>query len=649
MLNTAELIAIAERPGFVETSLIPPGVFGDGDCDKQAPYSVCVAAPSFNVEDRYRPFNFKKDSAAALIERNLKWLRPAARMLSPGGLMFIYGLPAHIARYAAALSGELTFKRWIAVRTMTAQKAGCLRPEHTALLVLSGAGAPLNRVRIPHAKCRYCEETLRDWGGKSHLMHPDGVALSDVWMDLVVDPEDCMPPEVFERILQLSSSPQRANLLLLLEEAHPLPAINFAERPNLLAFNPLKSKPVAEGRKPPDEIINCLHRAPCLDVLKLIPSETVDVAFADPPFNLMKNYNGYRDDKRESDYLGWCKRWLVEYERVLKPGGALFLLNLPKWSALLADFLSRSASLYFQNWIVWNSLPEPKGALMPAHYGLLYFTKGESAARFNYCSMENGWEPFDEAVFPPDRSDVCQRSRCVRKRRASGKTWRGEMTDIWYDIHRERQKDGRAARLKAHPCQTPERLIDRIIRLATNPGDLVLDAFAGTGTTALVAGRLGRRFIAIEQNDEYLQVAERRLSEPARSRACSQQNVMQRKPSKRGLQLELKRLALALGRLPTKADVEAMSKYRLETFESAFASWNAALKAAKNVVGSSNAYTLLQEPQMELFNPTASLKVQPVNQSLPAQESGDGCEQESSPAISAAMTDENAGSEYLIS
>jgi site-specific DNA-methyltransferase (adenine-specific) len=350
-------------------------------------------------------------------------------------------------------------------------------------------------------------------------------------------------------------------------------------------------------------LIDTLHKAPALDVLKMIPSETVDLAFADPPFNLTKNYNGYSDDRNERDYLGWCKRWVIEYERVLKPGGAMFILNLPKWSALLADFLGRAGKLYLQNWIVWNSLPEPKGVLMPAHYALLYFTKGEEGSRFNYCSMENGWEPFDEAVFPPDRADVCQRRGCVRKRRASGRTWRGELTDIWHDIHRDRRPKKGAIDSKAHPCVTPERLIDRIIRLTTEPGDVVLDAFAGTGTTAMVARRLDRRFIAIEQDDDYLCVANRRVTEYRTRERVARPRVSRRQVSKRSLQIELQRLALSLGRLPTKTDVAILSRYKLGAFEEAFDSWGEALKAAKTIAVElpGHPYTCHKDEQLEIF------------------------------------------------
>jgi site-specific DNA-methyltransferase (adenine-specific) len=591
MLNIETLKALAYGAGFnltANTSFHDPATAPQSslpfESNIKTCYSVCVAALAFDPADRYRPFNARAGADSAAIESNAHYLRDAARALDRNGLMFIYGLPRDLARYATALSNDLVFRYWITVRTVTLQKTDQLRPEHTGLLLMSKPGASVNRIRIPHARCRHCGETLKDWGGKAHLMHPDGVALSDVWMDLVVDPDDRMPVEVFERIMDISSSSNRTKLLLLASDPSGMSKDDdYHERSSLDAFNPLKWRrpPGASVRAIPAELIDKLHKAPCLDVLKAIPSETVDLAFADPPFNLTKNYNGYSDDRADRDYMGWCKRWLVEYERVLKPGGSMFILNLPRWSVRLADFLTRTGNLYLQNWIVWNALPEPKGVLMPAHYSLLYFTKGERAARFNYCSMENGWEPFDEAVFPPDRPDVCQRRSCVRRRRSSGKTWRGELTDIWHDIHRERRPIKSTNQKKAHPCETPERLLDRIVRLATNPGDVVLDAFAGTGTTAFVARRLDRRFIAIEQDNDYHQVAGRRLSEQRSSWQRAQRRGKQSKVTQRTLQLELRRLAMMLGRLPSVSDVEGLSKYTIEMFEEAFDTWSAALKAAK--------------------------------------------------------------------
>ncbi|HWP42104.1 MAG TPA: DNA methyltransferase [Blastocatellia bacterium] len=545
-----------------------------------------------------------------MIERNARLLREAARALTPDGLMFVYGLPSHLLRYATALSEVLTFRYWIAVRTMTAQKSGGLRPEHTGLLLFSGPEAVIGRVRTPHSRCRCCGETLKDWGGKSHLMRGDGVALSDVWMDLVVDPEDRLPPEVLERILQLAESSSRRRVLLILPRMVRQGEFYFSGPESIAAFDPLGRRGGDEGssrlRAVPEGLIDRLHNRPCIEVLRKIPSGTIDLAFADPPFNLTKSYNGYSDDLRESDYLGWCKRWLTEYRRVVKPGGAIIVLNLPKWAFRLADFLSRTNELYLQNWVVWNALPEPKGALMPAHYSLLYFTKGPKASRFNHCSMERGWEPFDEAVFPPDRPDVCNRRACIRKRRGSSDLWRGELTDIWHDIHRVRRSKVCAEEGRAHPCQTPEQLVDRIIRLTTNPGDLVLDAFAGVGTTALVARRLGRRFIAIEQDPAYLDMAERRMSRQHTLTRSRKKTSNRSGVSKRKLQIEIQRLALALGRTPTKADVEQFSTYGLEYYERTFNSWAEALKAVRAISSAVSA-------QMELFGKPEECDIEDID------------------------------------
>lgn len=624
MIKIETLRALADRAGFsatlngVDTSACAIQLSFGFERNSSECYSVCVAALQFDAADRYRPFNAKRAADDRMIERNAGLLRESAHALDENGLMFIYGLPRDLARYATALSNDLVFRYWIAVRAATMQKAGRLRPEHMGLLLMSKPGAGVNRIRVPHARCRHCNETLKDWGGKAHLMHPEGVALSDVWMDLVVGSDDRLPVEVFERILDMSSSRDRSKLLLLAPDASSMSKdAGYNEQSSITAFDPLKWRrhPGVSVRAIPAELIDKLHKAPCLDVLKAIPSETVDLAFADPPFNLTKNYNGYSDDRADKDYIGWCKRWLVEYERVLKPGGAIFILNLPRWSVRLADFLTRTNNLYLQNWIVWNALPEPKGVLMPAHYSLLYFTKGERAARFNYCSMENGWEPFDEAVFPPDRPDVCQRRACVRRRRASGKTWRGELTDIWHDIHRERRPIKGEIHKKAHPCETPERFLDRIVRLATNPGDVVLDAFAGTGTTAFVARRLDRRFIAIEQDDNYHQVAGRRLSEQRSSWRRKQKRGKRSKVTQRALQLELRRLAMMLGRLPNKRDVEMLSKYAIEMFESAFDTWSAALKAAKVIAGNLSSPAPEQVEQLEIFDTEPSVAASSYEQS----------------------------------
>ena len=120
-----------------------------------------------------------------------------------------------------------------------------------------------------------------------------------------------------------------------------------------------------------------LYHADCVEILPQIQSDTADLIFADPPFNLKKEYaNGRSDDLTISEYINWSKQWLDECVRILKPGGSLYIYNIPKWCIYYAEYLS--SKLCFQNWIaidMKNSFPV-KDKYTPSHYGLLYFTKG---------------------------------------------------------------------------------------------------------------------------------------------------------------------------------------------------------------------------------------------------------------------------------
>lgn len=91
----------------------------------------------------------------------------------------------------------------------------------------------------------------------------------------------------------------------------------------------------------------------CLAELKRIPDESVDMAFADPPFNLKKNYSSYHDSLEFQEYLQWCELWISEMVRVTKPTGSIFLHNIPKWLTYYATFLNKFA--YFKHWIAWDA------------------------------------------------------------------------------------------------------------------------------------------------------------------------------------------------------------------------------------------------------------------------------------------------------
>jgi site-specific DNA-methyltransferase (adenine-specific) len=268
--------------------------------------------------------------------------------------------------------------------------------------------------------------------------------------------------------------------------------------------------------------LNELYEGNCIEIMDKLYDKfgpCVDLGFADPPYNLDKAYEGYEDALKDREYLKWCNLWLERYVRLLKPTATLFVLNLPKWTTHHAVFLNQH--LYFQNWIVWDALSDPRGNVMPAHYGLLYYTKHPTQYTLNSQST----------VEPASR---CLRPKCITSRdSASG---RENLTDIWHDIHRIKHKKDR----DAHPCQLPEKLLERVIKLASNPGDIVLDAFLGTGTSAVVAKKLGRAFIGIEQDKNYLEITKQRLDSYDKPRPSVPKKIKNIEPQKSaGVQLAL--------------------------------------------------------------------------------------------------------------
>ncbi len=115
----------------------------------------------------------------------VSYLDAAIPALKKGGILFIQGVPQTLAPLGAYLDGRLTFKYWIAIESAIQHREHGLPSAHAAVLMfVKGKAFSISRVRFPHQFCRACGKSLRDWGGKSHLMHPAGVAISDVWKDL---------------------------------------------------------------------------------------------------------------------------------------------------------------------------------------------------------------------------------------------------------------------------------------------------------------------------------------------------------------------------------------------------------------------------------------------------------------------------------
>jgi modification methylase len=264
---------------------------------------------------------------------------------------------------------------------------------------------------------------------------------------------------------------------------------------------------VEAARLPLDDIIT----GDCLAVMAAQPAASVDLVFADPPYNLqlsgdLHRPNNSRVDGVEADwdkfpdfaaYDHFTRSWLGECRRLLKPSGALWVIgtyhNIFRIGAVLQDL-----GFWVLNDIVWrktNPMPNFRGRRFTnAHETLLWCaTSREARYTFNYDSMK--------AL----NDDLQMRS-----------DW---LIPLCGGPERLRDGDGK----KAHPTQKPEALLHRVLLASTRPGDIVLDPFFGTGTTGAVAKRLGRRFVGIERDPAYAVVARRRIAEvsPAASEALA--------------------------------------------------------------------------------------------------------------------------------
>lgn len=232
--------------------------------------------------------------------------------------------------------------------------------------------------------------------------------------------------------------------------------------------------------------LGVLYEGDCLEILPLIKTETIDTIFADPPFNLAKNYGAtVTDELPEDKYVNWCKRWLRECDRLLKPGGALFVYNLPKWNLILGSYLT-GLGLLFRHWIAINiklGLPIP-GRLYPSHYSLLYFTKGKP-------------KTFRRIRTPIETCRHCGGELKDYGGHRNAMNPKGvNLTDVWNDIPPVRHWKFKSKKRTANQLST--KLLYRVIQLSTTEHDIVLDPFGGSGTTYDVCERNNRHWIGIE-------------------------------------------------------------------------------------------------------------------------------------------------------
>lgn len=244
-------------------------------------------------------------------------------------------------------------------------------------------------------------------------------------------------------------------------------------------------------------LIDKAHNLDCLELMRSMPAESVSMVFADPPFNLNKKYTSYKDNLPFAQYMDWTEEWLTEACRLLKPDGSIFVYNIPKLLTYTSAILNELAE--FRHWIAWNSNGQPLGkTLQPAHYGILFYTKNRSSKFYD--------------VRAPHKT--CRKCDAYLKDYGGKEHLRHEfgyqVSDVWDDIHRIRH---RSKRIDSHPCQLPIHLIERMILMVTDEGDIVFDPFCGGGAAAVAAKQLGRRYIGADIDEGYCDATSKRLAD----------------------------------------------------------------------------------------------------------------------------------------
>ncbi|MFA5239266.1 MAG: DNA methyltransferase [Phycisphaerae bacterium] len=477
--------------------------------------------------------------------------------------------PQTASKLLLDLQKEINYKLWVSVKyDKPIIREGELPYNHSTLLILGNYKGNLkhNKTRIAYTYCPSCNKTTKDYGGKKHTYHSYGTLMSDVWRDISISP-DKFPNSVVDRLKDVFGiTPYKTlfviNLLELFEYKKSVPVRR--------TFDLIRTNEISENYH--DVLLN----GNCLEILKELPSNSIDYCFADPPYNLRKKYDSWEDSLSIKDYFEWCDRWLCELGRIIKPNCTVTILNIPLWTVRHYKYMKNI--LNFQKWITWEGLSLPVRMIMPANYSFLCFSKGKPRK----LALDKKPELLSLKEF------YCIRQSCINNR----KNDREPITDLWWDIHRLKHNTRRAD----HPCQLPSAIMKRLISLFTNEGEIVLDPFNGVGTTTLSAKHLNRKYIGIELSDYYHKIAQERHKEllqgldPFRKNGSTPKAKNSTVPrlkkqkyvvSKKVLQLEVKRIAQNIGRLPTRREVEQFSKYPIEYYNDYFISWGEVCAAAR--------------------------------------------------------------------
>ncbi len=254
-----------------------------------------------------------------------------------------------------------------------------------------------------------------------------------------------------------------------------------------------------------------VRQGDCLTGMRQLADGSIDLAFADPPFNIGYEYDVYQDKLESDRYLAWCRDWMSEVVRLLKPSGTFWLAIGDEYAAELKVLMQQELGLTCRSWVVWYYTfgVNCKSKFSRSHAHLFHMVKDKQNFTFN-----------DEAIrVPSARALVYGDRRANPKGRLPDDTWILRPQDIPESFtaeedtwHFPRVAGTFKERAGFHGCQMPEQLLGRIIRACSNEGELVLDPFVGSGTTARAAKKLSREFIGFELSEQYAAAVQERLA-----------------------------------------------------------------------------------------------------------------------------------------
>ena len=465
------------------------------------------------------------------------------------------------------LQDQLSFKLWIAIkRNRVVLRKEQLPDGHVSLVVFAKYKGTLkhNRTQISYTFCPACGKTTKDYGGKKHLYSPYGTLMSDVWRDVTYVNRG-KPRAILNRLKDLFGH-------------NPYNVLSYYDTRSLFDIPSIRTYRLTESKtNHPGE--SRLINGDCLEVLRTIPENSIDFVFADPPYNIKKRYDNWDDGQDISNYFKWCDRWISESARVLKPHRTIAIINIPLW--IVRHFAFAKNILEYQDLICWEGLSLPVRQIMPAHYGILCFSKGPAKEIANHDRRPSNIN-FQESMSL--KQWYCGRSGCTKKRNTYSITDREPISNMWWDIHRLKHNSKRVD----HPCQLPPALMKRIIHTYTKKEEYVLDPFNGAGTTSLVSELSERKFIGIELSTEYHKLSKKRhldlrigkdvfaksdVTPKSKNSRVARLKKQKYEVPKKTLQLEVREIAFKLGRKPERDDVEKLSKYPIKYFDEYFIDW----------------------------------------------------------------------------